>query len=102
MLMHYYFKLIPYFEQLNLQLRKAIEDVNSGNLQPTHSREPVIVRQPSEPQKEPLLGNDNNDSNDHNKNVQNTVSSMNSSLSNSDNCSDIEMGNMARPNDTKK
>lgn len=77
-----------------LQLRKAIEDVNSGNLSSSQAtNEPTTEKPPIPPQEQPLLNNESN------KNVQNTVSSMDSALSNSDNCSDIELGNTA---DNKK
>lgn len=97
----FFFKFISVHETINIcvffkQLRKAIEDVNSGNLAPNQTNEPVIVKKPLEPQEVPLLNDESN------KNVQNTISSMDSALSNSDNCSDIEMGNMARPNELKK
>lgn len=71
-----------------LQLRKAIEDVNSGNLTPNSTNsDPVTEKQPMLPQQEKLLNASNN-------NVHNTVSSMESTVSNSDNCSDVELGNI--------
>lgn len=69
------------------QLRKAIEDVNSGNLTPNQANESP-EKAPLPPQEQPLINNDCN------KNVHNTISSMDSALSNSDNCSDIELGNV--------
>lgn len=42
---------------------------------------------PVSPQEQPLLAN-----HDHKIDVDNTISSIDSNLSNSDNCSDIEMG----------
>lgn len=71
-----------------VQLRKAIEDVNSGNLTTnTVNSEPVTEKQPISPEQEKLLNATNN-------NVHNTVSSIESTLSNSDNCSDVELGNI--------
>lgn len=68
-------------------MRKAIEDVNSGNLTSSQAdSEETNEKQPIPSQEEPLL-------NESNKKVQCTVSSMDSALSNSDNCSDIELGN---------
>lgn len=81
-----------------VQLRKAIEDVNSGNLTSnTVNSEPVTEKQPMTPEHEKLLNASNN-------NVHNTVSSMESTISNSDNCSDVELGNIRIENnkcDTK-
>lgn len=71
-----------------MQLRKAIEDVNSGNLTTnTVNSEPVTEKQPISPEQEKLLNATNN-------NVHNTVTSIESTLSNSDNCSDVELGNI--------
>lgn len=71
-----------------MQLRKAIENVNSGNLTCNQSTQtPSTEKAPLEPHEEPLLNNDSEKSN------QNTVDSMDSALSNSDNCSDVELGN---------
>lgn len=71
-----------------MQLRKAIEDVNSGNLTTnTVNSEPVTEKQPMSPEQEKLISATNN-------NVHNTVSSIESTLSNSDNCSDVELGNI--------
>lgn len=68
-----------------MQLRKAIEEVNSGTLTTnTVNSEPVTEKQPMTPEEEMLLNN----------NVHNTVSSMESTISNSDNCSDVELGNI--------
>lgn len=70
------------------QLRKAIEDANSGNLisNPT-SNITTTEKPPLQPQEVPLISNESE------KNNQNTVDSMDSALSNSDNCSDVELGN---------
>lgn len=66
----------------------AIEDVNSGNLTSNQTTEATLTEKPPlQPQQVPLLNNENE------KNNQNTVDSMDSALSNSDNCSDIELGN---------
>ena len=71
-----------------LQLRNAIENVNSGNLTCNQATQtPPPEKAPLEPHEVPLLNNDSERSN------QNTVDSMDSALSNSDNCSDIELGN---------
>lgn len=73
--------------KIQFQLRKAIEEVNSGN--PTSNQtsdDKETEKPPLHPQQEPLLTNGSN------KNVQNTISSMDSALSNSDNCSDVELG----------
>lgn len=75
---------------LILQLRKAIEDVNSGNI-PVEQLE--VPEKPLSPQEEPLLSN---------KDANNTVTSMDSALSNSDNNSDIELGNMDSKDMLKK
>lgn len=65
-------------------MRKAIEDVNSGNLKPPQPEEiNEFEKKPFHPQEEPLL--------DSHKKANSTVTSMDSALSNSDNCSDIEM-----------
>lgn len=72
-----------------LQLREAIENVNSGNLTCNQSTQttPAAEKPPLEPHEVPLLSNDSEKCN------QNTVDSMDSALSNSDNCSDVELGN---------
>lgn len=74
-----------------LQLRKAIEDVNNGVLLINQTSnetagEPEQEKQPLSPQEVPLLNN--GDLNAGNS----MISSTNSTLSNSDNCSDIELG----------
>lgn len=48
----------------------------------------MTEKQPLTPQEEPLINNSSN------KHVNNTISSMDSALSNSDNCSDIELGHV--------
>ena len=48
---------------------------------------------PLQPQEVPLLQNENEKDEKSEKNNQNTVNSMDSALSNSDNCSDVELGN---------
>lgn len=73
-----------------MQLRKAIEDVNSGNI-PVEQVD-VSEKQLS-PQEQPLLSN---------KDTNNTITSMDSALSNSDNNSDIELGNMDSKDMLKK
>lgn len=88
--------VFPDFTHSNssLQLRKAIEDVNSGNLTPnnTNNNEPMTEKPPLSPEQEKLLNASNN-------NVQNTVTSIESTLSHSDNnCSDVEMGNIGVEN----
>lgn len=71
-------------------MRKAIEDVNSGNLNPTTTvPNNEIEKKPLSPQEEPLL-------NSHIK-ANSTVTSMDSALSNSDNCSDIELDSVETP-----
>lgn len=71
-----------------MQLREAIENVNSGNSTCNQATQtPSTEKPPLEPQEVPLLNNDNE------KSHQNTVDSMDSALSNSDNCSDVELGN---------
>lgn len=71
------------------QLRKAIEEVNSGSLTSNQiSNNNTVEKPPLQPQEEPLLSNENE------KNIQSTVDSMDSALTNSDNCSDVEMGHL--------
>lgn len=61
--------------------------MNSGNLSPNQTNnETETEKQPLAPQEEPLLTNDSS------KGVQNTITSIDSALSNSDKCSDIELG----------
>lgn len=48
---------------------------------------------PLQPQEVPLLSNENEKCEKNEANHQNTVNSMDSALSNSDNCSDVELGN---------
>lgn len=86
------------------QLRKAIEDVNSGNLSPqtvaasadsTTGLTQVGVTPPLtpiSPVSEPLLMQ----LQQSDKKVNNTITSMDSALSNSDNCSDIELDNIQK------
>lgn len=69
------------------ELRKAIEDVNSGNLtvnSVNNDAEPE--KQPLPAQEEPLLNGK--------QPKQDTVSSVDSALSNSENLSDVELGNV--------
>lgn len=102
------------------QLRKAIEDVNSGNMPEASSSgdgDDVDQQQQSssggggtdeilsekavlDAQEKPLLGNNNNNHNNHSKTraalsqqttIDETITSIDSNLSNSDNCSDIEL-----------
>lgn len=65
--------------------------MNSGNLT---SPQPINTepeeKPPLEPQEVPLLINENEKNEKCNN--QNTVNSMDSALSNSDNCSDVELG----------
>lgn len=76
------------------QLRKAIEDVNSGNLTSNQSNQSASTEKPPlQPQEVPLLQSENEKDEKNEKNNQNTVNSMDSALSNSDNCSDVELGN---------
>lgn len=71
-----------------LQLRKAIEDVNSGNLASSQASNTTTTEKPPlEPQEEPLIKKESEKTN------QDTVTSMDSALSTSDNCSDVELGN---------
>lgn len=85
-----------YFFLICVQLRKAIEDVNSGNLTSNQSNNtPTTEKPPLEPQEVPLLSNDdekNEKCENADKDNQYTVDSMDSALSNSDNCSDVELG----------
>lgn len=80
-----------------LQLREAIETVNSGNSTCNASTQtpitPEVEKPPLEPHEVPLLSNDSEKDNQH------TVDSMDSALSCSDNCSDVELGN---PTDREK
>lgn len=63
--------------------------MNSGNPSCNQATQtPSTEKPPLEPQEEPLLNNENE------KDNQNTVDSMDSALSNSDNCSDVELGNL--------
>ncbi|XP_055299959.1 chloride channel protein 2 isoform X4 [Sitodiplosis mosellana] len=77
------------------ELRKAIEDVNSGNLTSNQANPTTASTEkpPLQPQEVPLLQNENEKDEKSEKNNQNTVNSMDSALSNSDNCSDVELGN---------
>lgn len=77
------------------QLRKAIEDVNSNSFI-AQSSQPKDDSENQIPCKEPLLN-----STDSDKNVNTTISSMNSTISNSENCSDIELESMNRRNAEK-
>lgn len=70
-------------------MRKAIEDVNSGNV-PVEQFD--TLEKQTEPHEEPLLSN---------KDTNNTISSMDSALTNSDNNSDIELGNIESKNNVK-
>ncbi|XP_017848125.1 chloride channel protein 2 isoform X2 [Drosophila busckii] len=67
------------------ELRKAIEDINSNNFVP-HPRDDEIDGVSKPAAEKPLLTTSASD-----KAVDMTVTSMDSALSNSDNCSDIEM-----------
>ncbi|XP_063704371.1 chloride channel protein 2 isoform X4 [Culicoides brevitarsis] len=68
------------------ELRQAIEDVNSGKLQPADNNNDTITPvTPISPVCEPLLRHHS----DHKVNA--TVTSLDSALSNSENCSDIEL-----------
>ncbi|XP_073840617.1 chloride channel protein 2 isoform X7 [Musca autumnalis] len=71
------------------ELRKAIEDINSNSfvIQNQLKDNPLDVE--SSAAEKPLLPQDSSD-----KQVNMTVTSMDSALSNSDNCSDIEMENI--------
>lgn len=76
---------------LLFQLRKAIEEVNSGQLVVAPESVPLVESPVSDkeeihlsPQEEPLLSGEE-------RKVQNTVTSMDSAISN---CSDIEMENI--------
>lgn len=111
---------IVYFPQA--QLRKAIEDVNSGNMPVPSSTdvddiesartdgggpdEILSEKQALAAQEKPLLsGNNNNNRNGHSSHssattsqqkqqqsaIDETITSIDSTLSNSDNCSDIEL-----------
>lgn len=68
------------------ELRKAIEDVNSGNLTPNS------VNADLDPQKEPLSAQEEPLLNGKAK--QDTISSMDSAISNSENLSDVELQNV--------
>lgn len=69
-----------------MQLRQAIEDVNSGKLTPADNNNDTISPvTPISPVCEPLLLRHS----DHKVNT--TVTSLDSALSNSENCSDIEL-----------
>jgi len=65
------------------QLRKAIEDINSNSFVPPTRDEDADEKPAVE---KPLLSTNSSD-----KAVDMTVTSMDSALSNSENCSDIEM-----------
>lgn len=73
--------------------------MNSGNLtsnQTTVNNITSTEKPPLQSQEVPLLQNENEkDEKDekNEKNHQHTINSMDSALSNSDNCSDIELGN---------
>lgn len=64
--------------------------MNSGNIP---VEQPEVPEKPLSPQEQPLLSN---------KDTDNTVTSMDSALSNSDNNSDIELGNMDSKDMLKK
>lgn len=71
-----------------MQLRKAIEEVNSGNLTSNQTINATPTEKPPlQPSEVPLINNESDENN------QNTVNSVDSALSNSDNCSDVELGN---------
>jgi chloride channel 2 len=81
------------------ELRQAIEDVNSGTLNPSAtSLSATPVTPLSHMVTEPLLLHNNNSD----KKVNNTITSMDSALSNSDNCSDIEVDNVNLKNNKLK
>lgn len=62
--------------------------MNSGNPTCNQATQTAVSEKPPlEPQEVPLLNSENE------KDNQNTVDSMDSALSNSDNCSDVELGN---------
>lgn len=72
------------------KLREAIDNINNGTLtanQPINRLQVVLSPESEKPSLQPLLG-------DSNTAEQNLSSSMDSALSNSDNCSDIEMSNI--------
>lgn len=72
-------------------MRKAIEDVNSGHLKPKEPEDEEFCKSPLQ---EPLLFSD--------KKVNSTVSSMDSALSNSANCSEIELDSIDEQKSSKK
>lgn len=80
------------FNLISLQLRKAIEDVNSGNLVPKAAAPPEPPVTPITPCCEPLLMK----MNENDKEVNNSNNSEDSLFqSNSENCStDIELDNI--------
>jgi chloride channel 2 len=80
------------------ELRQAIEDVNSGTLNATASSLSATPVTPLSQVTEPLLAHNNNSSD---KKVNSTITSMDSALSNSDNCSDIELDNVNLKNSGK-
>lgn len=80
---------------VNLKLRKAIEDVNSGHLMVNQIEDTNEAEMETPPEKEPLIAQIdlhlNKESSNSNATVDNTVTSIDSNLSNSDNGSDIEL-----------
>ncbi|XP_061402384.1 chloride channel protein 2-like, partial [Musca vetustissima] len=71
------------------ELRKAIEDINSNSFVITNQLKDNPLDVEKSAAEKPLLPQDSSD-----KQVNMTVTSMDSALSNSDNCSDIEMENI--------
>lgn len=82
------------------QLRKAIEDVNSGNLVPkSQAIETKVPETPVSPCAEPLLNKEfvrnEKEVNNQNYTTNNSVDSLFQTNSNSENCStDIELDNI--------
>lgn len=83
------FKFLKFQRFFHSQLRKAIEDVNSGNLVHRSQAQPEVPPTPITPVSEPLLLRED-------KEVNNTITSVDSLFqSNSENCStDIELDNI--------
>lgn len=82
-------------------MRKAIEDVNSGNVLVNQLEDADDLEKESPPEKEPLLAQTDPvlTKNISNPVVNSTITSIDSNLSNSDNCSEIELTHIVETKD---
>lgn len=84
-------------------MRKAIEDVNSGNVLVNQLEDAENLEKEPTPEKQPLLAQTTLTKDINGNPAANvTVTSIDSNLSNSDNCSDIELSNITDPKDETK